>query len=242
MGTDPTFANHERWGRMPPDWREALAPTLAGPKMASLHEFLAAEARAGQIVFPAESDWFAALELTPLAAVRVVILGQDPYHGDGQAHGLSFSVRAGVRTPPSLGNIFKELTSDLGIARASHGDLTHWARQGVLLLNTVLTVRSAAAASHAGRGWEALTDAIIALIGAKSDPTVFLLWGAHARTKAALIDHSAHLVLAAPHPSPLSARTGFLGCRHFSQANDFLVDHGRRPIDWALPPGALSYP
>jgi uracil-DNA glycosylase len=180
-----------------------------------------------------------ALELTPLDEVKVVILGQDPYHGPGQAHGLCFSVQPGVRTPPSLVNIYKELESDLGIKPARHGFLEHWARQGVLLLNSVLTVEMGRAASHQGKGWERFTDAVIAKVNARAEPVVFMLWGAYAQKKAAFVDSidkgGRHLVLKAAHPSPLSAHNGFLGCRHFSKANAFLEQHGMKPIDWALP-------
>lgn len=221
-----------------PGWREPLSQEFAQPYMIALDAFLRAEAAAGKRLFPAPQDRFRALDLTPLDKVRVVILGQDPYHGEGQAHGLCFSVKKGVRTPPSLVNIYKELEADLGIPRPSHGFLEHWAEQGVLLLNAVLTVEKGAAASHQKRGWEQFTDAVIRLVNAKPDPVVFLLWGSHAQKKAAFVDSIAsggrHLVLRAPHPSPLSAHTGFLGCRHFSQANAFLQSQGRPPIDWAL--------
>ncbi|WP_260597468.1 uracil-DNA glycosylase [Sphingomonas endolithica] len=219
-------------------WRGKLAPALQGPHMAALADFLAAEDAAGKQVFPASHDRFRALALTPIDRVRVVILGQDPYHGEGQAHGLSFSVPPGVRPPPSLVNIYKELEADLGVPRARHGFLEHWAAQGVLLLNTVLTVEQGRAASHRGRGWEGFTDAVIAAVSAATAPSVFMLWGAHAQKKAALVDESHHLVLTAAHPSPLSAHNGFHGCRHFSRANAFLSEHGRGTIDWALPPMA----
>jgi uracil-DNA glycosylase len=175
-----------------------------------------------------------------LDEVRVVILGQDPYHGPGQAHGLCFSVPEGVRPPPSLVNIYKELESDLGVRPARHGFLEHWAKQGVLLLNSVLTVEMGRAASHQGRGWERFTDAVIREVNAKSDPVVFMLWGSYAQKKAAFVDGSRHLVLKAPHPSPLSAHSGFLGCRHFSKANSFLESRGMAPIDWALPETATA--
>lgn len=220
---------------LPPRWRDALAAELDQPYLATLDAFLAAEQARGERVFPPEADRFAALTLTPPDAVKVVILGQDPYHGEGQAHGLSFSVPQGVRIPPSLRNIYKELAADLGIAPVVHGHLRHWAEQGVLLLNATLTVRSGAAASHAGRGWERLTDAIVRVVDAGPEPVVFLLWGAHAQRKAAFVDASRHLVLRSVHPSPLSARGGFFGSRPFSQANAFLESHGRVPIDWALP-------
>jgi uracil-DNA glycosylase len=225
--------------RIDPSWDAALADALACPSMAALQAYLDDEAAAGKQVFPAADDRFRALELTPLPDVRVVILGQDPYHGPGQAHGLSFSVRPGVRPPPSLVNIYKELHADLGIAPARHGFLEHWARQGVLLLNTVMSVEAGRAGSHRERGWERFTDAVIRAVAAKPEPVVFLLWGAHAQKKAAFVRTvdrgGAHLVLSAPHPSPLSAYKGWFGSRPFSQANAFLVEHGRRPIDWALP-------
>ena len=222
-----------------PAWLAALQGEFDSPYMAALKSFLATEKAAGARVFPRGGDWFRALDLTPPDAVRVVILGQDPYHGEGQAHGLCFSVRPGVRTPPSLVNIYKELDADLGIARAGHGFLEHWARQGVLLLNAVLTVRMGAAASHQGRGWERFTDAVIRLVAASPDPVVFMLWGNYAQKKAAFIKDVSqggrHLVLKSAHPSPLSAHNGFLGSRPFSKANTFLREHGREPIYWALP-------
>lgn len=216
-------------------WLEPLAPEFDAPYMAALKAFLLAERKAGKHIFPKGSEWFRALDLTPLDQVRVVILGQDPYHGPGQAHGLCFSVQPGVPAPPSLVNIYKELESDLGIPRARHGHLEHWARQGVLLLNNVLTVEQGQAASHQGRGWEHFTDAVVAQVNKRPDPVVFLLWGSHAQKKAAAVDRSRHLVLHAPHPSPLSAHRGFLGCKHFSQTNTFLKARGFAPIDWQLP-------
>ena len=221
--------------RLHPSWLEPLRGEFASPYMGELKAFLRKERQSGQSVFPRAAEWFRALDLTPLDKVRVVILGQDPYHGLGQAHGLCFSVKPGVRPPPSLVNIYKELNSDLGIAPPGHGFLEHWARQGVLLLNSVLTVREGAAASHRERGWEQFTDAVIRLVNARPDPVVFMLWGSYAQKKAAFVDASKHLVLKAPHPSPLSAHSGFFGCRHFSKANEFLQHHGRPPIDWALP-------
>lgn len=217
-------------------WRAPLADAFASPGMAALKAFLLAEKAAGKAIFPKGSEWFRALDLTPLDQVRVVILGQDPYHGPGQAHGLAFSVRPGVRVPPSLVNIYKELQSDLGIAPARHGFLEHWARQGVLLLNTSLTVEQGQAASHKGRGWEEFTDAVIRLVANRDHPCAFLLWGNHAQKKAGFVDASRHLVLKAPHPSPLSAHNGFFGCRHFSRTNHWLDAQGLPPIDWALPP------
>jgi uracil-DNA glycosylase len=217
-------------------WKAPLLPEFQSDYMQALRAFLVAEKAKGKRIFPKGSEWFRALDLTSLDAVRVVILGQDPYHGEGQAHGLCFSVRPGVRPPPSLGNIYKELKSDLGIDPPGHGFLEHWAQQGVLLLNSVLTVEMAQAASHQGKGWERFTDAIIRLVNDRPDPVVFLLWGAYAQKKAAFVDAGRHLVLKAAHPSPLSAHNGFLGCRHFSQTNTFLAGKGLPPIDWALPP------
>ena len=220
-------------------WREALAAEFAAPYMADLKRFLLERKAAGARIFPRGQDWFNALALTPLTSVRAVILGQDPYHGPGQAHGLCFSVPPGVRPPPSLGNIFKELHSDLGIARPGHGHLVHWAQQGVLLLNSVLTVEMGQAGSHGNHGWERFTDAVIARVNAQEAPVAFLLWGAYAQKKASFVENiergGRHLVLRAAHPSPLSAHNGFLGCRHFSRANEFLTAQGRGAIDWSLP-------
>lgn len=224
--------------QVPESWREALAATLSSPKSRQLGGFLKAEEAAGKPIYPPRGTRLAALELTPLDAVRVVILGQDPYHGAGQAHGLSFSVREGVRVPPSLLNIYKELKADLGLAIPPHGNLTGWARQGVLLLNAALTVEDGKPASHQGRGWEEITDAVVAAVAAKAEPCVFLLWGSHARKKvqnvAGLGKGSRHLVLTAPHPSPLSAHSGFFGCGHFSKANAFLERAGRGAINWQV--------
>jgi uracil-DNA glycosylase len=216
-------------------WLEPLSGEFAQDYMADLKQFLVAERERGKHIFPKGSEWFRALDLTPLDEVRVVILGQDPYHGPGQAHGLCFSVQPGVQTPPSLVNIFKELESDLGIKPARHGFLEHWAKQGVLLLNSVLTVEMGRAASHRDRGWERFTDAVIRQVNERPDPVVFMLWGSYAQKKAAFVDRSRHLVLKAPHPSPLSAYSGFFGCRHFSKANAFLESKRRQPVDWALP-------
>lgn len=216
-------------------WREALNAEFETPRMQALKQFLLAEKAAGKQIFPKGSEWFRALDLTPLPQVRVVILGQDPYHGEGQAHGLCFSVRPGVRPPPSLVNIFKELDADLGVSRPRHGFLEHWAAQGVLLLNSVLTVEMGKAASHQGKGWEGFTDAVIRAVNAQAQPIVFLLWGSYAQKKASFVDDSRHLVLKAAHPSPLSAHNGFFGCRHFSKTNAFLESKGQKPIDWALP-------
>lgn len=216
-------------------WKVPLAGEFGAPYMVELKRFLLAEKARGARIFPRGSEYFRALDLTPLEAVRAVILGQDPYHGEGQAHGLCFSVRHGVRTPPSLENIYKELESDLGIKCPRHGFLEHWAEQGVLLLNSVLTVEKGRAASHQGKGWERFTDAIVRAVNAKEEPVVFLLWGSYAQRKASFVDGSRHLVLKAAHPSPLSAHSGFFGCRHFSKANAFLESKGLAPIDWALP-------
>ncbi len=220
-------------------WKKPLAGEFDSDYMTVLREFLLQEKAAGKQIYPKGREYFRALDLTPLDRVRVVILGQDPYHGPGQAHGLCFSVQPGVRPPPSLVNIYKELESDLGLTRPAHGFLEHWAKQGVLLLNSVLTVEMANAASHRGKGWEQFTDAIIRLIADKPEPVVFMLWGSYAQKKAAFVTSveqgGHHLVLKAPHPSPLSAYNGFFGCRHFSKANAFLEKNGLSPIDWTLP-------
>ncbi|MEQ1404327.1 uracil-DNA glycosylase [Neorhizobium sp. Rsf11] len=221
--------------RLEESWKHVLGPEFENPYMSELRRFLVAEKQAGKRIFPKGSEYFRALDLTPLEHVKVVILGQDPYHGYGQAHGLCFSVRPGVRIPPSLVNIYKEMETDLGIRPANHGFLEHWASQGVLLLNSVLTVEEARAASHQGRGWERFTDAVIRAVNEDCDGVVFMLWGSYAQKKAAFVDTKKHLVLKAPHPSPLSAHNGFFGCRHFSKANDFLISRGKEPIDWQLP-------
>jgi uracil-DNA glycosylase len=215
-------------------WKGPLTPEFDSPYMAALKSFLVAEREKGKRIFPKGSEWFHALDVTPLEKVRVVILGQDPYHGEGQAHGLCFSVKPGVKPPPSLINIYKELQSDLGIAPPSHGNLEKWAKQGVLLLNAVLTVEAGHAASHQGKGWERFTDAVIRLVNDQPRPVVFILWGAYAQKKAAFVDRTRHLVLASAHPSPLSAHNGFFGSRPFSKANEFLIAHGQDPIDWKL--------
>lgn len=216
------------------DWNPVLRSELAKPYWKELQDFVSAERSSGA-VYPPPGEVFAALHLTPLADVKVVILGQDPYHGPGQAHGLCFSVRPGTALPPSLRNIHRELVDDLAIAPPRSGDLTPWARQGVLLLNTTLTVRAGNAASHQGKGWETFTDEVIRVVSAKTDPVVFVLWGAHARKKKALIDRDRHVVLESAHPSPLSAHNGFFGSRPFSRANAALVAAGRDPVDWTLP-------
>ncbi|MDR2857242.1 MAG: uracil-DNA glycosylase [Novosphingobium sp.] len=221
---------------VPESWRPAIEPVLATREARRLGGFLKSEEAGGKRIYPPRGTRLRALELTPLDRVRVVILGQDPYHGAGQAHGLSFSVPEGVPIPPSLANIHKEIASDLSIPPPRHGNLEKWARQGVLLLNNALTVEEGRAGSHQKLGWEAITDAAVAAVAAREEPSVFLLWGSHARNKAGRVPGLAdgrHLVLTAPHPSPLSAHSGFFGCRHFSRANAFLEQHGRGAIDWS---------
>jgi len=223
---------------LPESWREALGPVLATRPLRALGGFLAAEEAAGKTIYPPRGSRLAAFERTPLDAVKVVILGQDPYHGPGQAHGLCFSVPEGCPVPPSLRNIYKELESDLGIPPAAHGDLSRWASQGVLLLNDALTVQAGAAGSHQGLGWEAFTDAAVRAVAAREAPSVFILWGSHARNKAARVPElaagSRHLILTSPHPSPLSAHAGFFGSKPFSRANAFLEEKGRGAIDWRV--------
>ena len=222
---------------IPESWQPVLEPVLATAEARQLGGFLVAEEQAGKQIYPPRGCRLKALELTPLDEVKVVILGQDPYHGPGQAMGLCFSVPEGVKIPPSLVNIYKELEADLGVARADHGDLSKWARQGVLLLNNTLTVEAAKAGSHAKRGWDAITDACVAAVAARDEPSVFILWGSHAQAKAkriAGLREGPHCVIESPHPSPLSAHRGFFGSRPFSRTNAFLSDHGREAIDWAL--------
>jgi uracil-DNA glycosylase len=215
-------------------WRQPLQPEFDAPYMAELKQFLLAEREAGKRIFPKGSEWFHALDATPLDQVRVVILGQDPYHGEGQAHGLCFSVRPGVPPPPSLINIYREMKTDLGLEPPRHGNLENWARQGVLMLNAVLTVEAGRAASHQGKGWERFTDAVIRQVNALPHPVVFILWGAYAQRKAAFVDRGKHLVLTSAHPSPLSAHNGFFGSKPFSKTNAFLEKQGLPPIDWRL--------
>ncbi len=223
---------------IPPSWQAALAPALATPDARKLGGWLRAAEDAGKVIYPPRGSRLAALAMTPLDEVRCVILGQDPYHGPGQANGLAFSVAPGVRPPPSLANIFKELESDLGLPRPAHGDLGKWAQQGVLLLNNTLTVEAGQAGSHAGRGWDAITDACVAAVAMRGEPCVFILWGSHGRKKASRVPaigrSSRHLVLTSAHPSPLSAHNGFFGSRPFSQTNSFLAQHGQGAIDWSL--------
>jgi uracil-DNA glycosylase len=225
--------------RLEASWKARLEDYLRRPDMQALAAFLRAEKASGKRIYPPGPAIFSAFEHTPFDAVRVVVLGQDPYHGPGQAHGLCFSVRPGVRVPPSLENIFKEIQRDLGIARPDHGCLTPWADRGVLLLNSVLTVEEGRAGAHQGKGWEGFTDAAIAALDREREGLVFLLWGSYAQRKGALIDRSRHCVLTSVHPSPLSAHRGFLGCGHFSAANHYLESHGHAPIDWSLPPRAM---
>jgi uracil-DNA glycosylase len=221
--------------QLEPSWKARVGDYLLRPEMQALAAFLRAEKRAGKRIYPPGGEIFNAFAHTPFAAVRVVILGQDPYHGPGQAHGLCFSVRAGVRVPPSLENIFREIERDLGIARPRHGCLAAWADRGVLLLNSVLTVEEGRAGSHQGKGWEGFTDAAIGALNRERAGLVFLLWGAYAQRKGALIDSQHHLVLKSVHPSPLSAHRGFIGCGHFSATNRSLQSRGEAPMDWSLP-------
>jgi uracil-DNA glycosylase len=220
--------------RLERGWETAIGGEFDRPYMRTLTEFLDAEVAAGRRIFPEPELVYAALELTPLSAVRAVVIGQDPYHGAGQAHGLAFSVRLGTPVPPSLRNVFKELHDDLGLAPPGHGSLLRWAEQGVLLLNAVLTVEEGRAGSHRGRGWERLTDAVIRAVAARSDPVAFVAWGLPARRKADLVDPGRHAIIFSAHPSPLSASRGFFGSRPFSRVNAFLESRGRPPIDWRL--------
>lgn len=227
----------ERAIAIEPGWLTALADQFEQPYMQSLRQFLVAEKAAGKVIYPPGSLYFAALNATPLDKVKVVILGQDPYHGPGQAHGLCFSVQPGVPLPPSLINLYAEIQQDLGLSREGfhHGCLQHWAEQGVLLLNAVLTVERNKAGSHQGKGWEVFTDRIVEVLSQRDKPLVFLLWGSYAQKKGAVIDATKHKLLKAPHPSPLSAHRGFFGCKHFSQCNAFLEQCGDQPIDWQVP-------
>ena len=217
-------------------WKAEVGDWLLRPEMRALSAFLRQRKAAGARIFPPGRRIFAAFDATPFDAAKVVILGQDPYHGPGQAHGLCFSVQPGIPTPPSLVNIYKELQRDLNLPIPAHGYLQSWAEQGVLLLNTTMTVERANAASHAKRGWEFFTDRIIQVVSEQCPNVVFLLWGAHAQSKQKLIDATKHLVLTSVHPSPLSAYRGFLGCGHFSRTNKFLEQNGEAPIEWRLPP------
>ena len=218
-----------------PDWKEALFEEFQQPYFEKIVGFIKAEKAAGKVIYPPGPLIFNAFNCTPLNSVKVVILGQDPYHGPNQAHGLAFSVQHGVPTPPSLQNIFKEIQADLGIAPPKHGNLEHWAQQGVLLLNATLTVEAGSANSHAGIGWHRFTDAVIHTVSEQCNAVVFLLWGRFAQGKTSLVNSEKHLILKAAHPSPLSAYNGFFGCRHFSKANQWLQQKGLTPIDWSLP-------
>jgi uracil-DNA glycosylase len=220
--------------RLPADWKKVLKDVLASPEFEELEAFVARERRE-ETVYPSEEDLFSAFRLTPYENVKVLLLGQDPYHGPGQAHGLAFSVKPGVKPPPSLVNVFKELQSDVGAPKPKDGSLVAWAEQGVLLLNAVLTVRQGEANAHEGHGWERFTDAVIQKVSDKPEPVVFILWGSYAQKKKALIDTSRHIILEAPHPSPLSAKKGFFESKPFSRANAALKKAGREPIDWTLP-------
>lgn len=217
-------------------WLTHLKGEFTAEYMQNLSEFLREEKSNGQIIYPSGNAIFAAFNKTPINKVKVVILGQDPYHGPNQAHGLSFSVPKGLRTPPSLMNIYKEINNDLGITIPPHGNLETWAQQGVLLLNSVLTVRQSQAASHQGKGWEQFTDQVIRLLNEQQEGVVFMLWGNYAHKKGQIISRDKHCVLTAPHPSPLSAHRGFLGCQHFSKANEYLSQLDKTPIDWTIQP------
>ena len=225
--------------QLEPSWKARVGEWFAREDMRALSAFLRQRKAAGARIYPPGRDIFAAFDATPFDAVKVVILGQDPYHGAGQAHGLCFSVLPGVPVPPSLLNIYKELERDTGFIRPDHGCLLPWARRGVLLLNSVLTVEDGKPGSHQGRGWEGFTDHVVDVLNRECEQLVFLLWGSYAQKKGAVIDGRRHRVLKAPHPSPLSAHRGFLGCGHFSAANQYLTRCGKTPIDWTLPPRAL---
>ena len=228
--------------KLDPSWSEVLGDEFDKDYMRQLRQFLVQQKDAGKVIYPPGSQWFSAFNNTPFEKVRLVILGQDPYHGPDQAHGLCFSVLPGVKVPPSLANIYKELVDDLAITQPSHGCLTSWAEQGVLLLNATLTVEQADAGAHQGKGWEQFTDRAIRALNDQREGIVFLLWGSYAQKKGAFIDQSRHLVLKSVHPSPLSAYRGFLGCKHFSATNDFLQQQGGAPIDWQLPSEKNSRP
>lgn len=220
---------------MEPSWKQHLLPQFQADYMQQLRQFLVQQKKAGKVIYPKGEEYFNAFNLTPFDQVKVVIIGQDPYHGPGQAHGLCFSVQQGVAFPPSLQNIFKEIHADLGLPIPKNGCLTHWAEQGVLLLNAVLTVEQSKAAAHQGKGWELFTDAAIKELNDQREGIVFLLWGSYAQKKGQIIDPKKHCVLKAPHPSPLSAHRGFFGCKHFSKANQYLESIGKSPIDWSVP-------
>ena len=222
--------------KLDPSWKARIGDWFGREDMQSLSRFLRERKNAGARIFPPGPQIFSAFDATPFEQVKVVVLGQDPYHGYGQAHGLCFSVQPGVAVPPSLDNIFKEIQRDLGIARPGHGCLLPWARRGVLLLNAVLTVEEGRAGAHQGKGWEGFTDHVVDVLNREREGLVFLLWGSYAQAKGKVIDPRRHRVLKAPHPSPLSAHRGFIGCGHFSAANEYLTRQGQAPIDWTLPP------
>ena len=228
--------------KLDPSWKAHIGDYLQREDIAALGAFLRQRKAQGLRIYPPGARIFSACDATPFDAVKVVILGQDPYHGAGQAHGLCFSVRPGVAVPPSLDNIFKEIHRDLGIARPDHGCLTPWAERGVLLLNAVLTVEDGRAGAHQGKGWEGFTDHVVDVLNREKEGLVFLLWGSYAQAKGKMIDTGRHRVLKAPHPSPLSAHRGFMGCGHFSATNEYLVRKGQTPIDWSLPPRATLTP
>ena len=230
-----TWTAQQRTVQLEASWLRELKDEFDQPYMRQLSAFLREQKAAGKRVYPSGGNIFNALNSTPFDKVKVVLLGQDPYHGPRQAHGLCFSVLPGIAIPPSLQNIYKELRSDVGFAIPNHGSLNHWAEQGVLLLNAVLTVEAGRAASHQGKGWEQFTDQIVQTLNEKRTGLVFLLWGAYAQRKGEIIDRQSHQVLTAPHPSPFSADRGFFGCRHFSRANDYLQARGEHSIDWQLP-------
>ena len=221
-------------------WREVIGGEFDKDYMQSLREFLLQRKQQGAAIYPPTNQWFSALNTTPFEDVRVVVLGQDPYHGVGQAHGLCFSVTPGIKVPPSLANIYKEIKSDLGIDQPNHGCLISWAQQGVLLLNATLTVEDGCAGAHQGKGWEQFTDEIIKAVNQKREGVVFMLWGSYAQKKSIMIDSSRHLILKSVHPSPLSAYRGFFGCGHFSAANHYLQERGVKPIDWQLPDSKIA--
>jgi uracil-DNA glycosylase len=233
--TTTEAASGNRAIRLEASWRQKLDDQFQAGYMQALRQFLLEEKALGKRIFPPGDEIFSALNATDFDAVKVVILGQDPYHGPGQAHGLCFSVKPGVQVPPSLKNIYKELQADVDFQVPTHGYLQHWAQQGVLLLNAVLTVQAGEAASHQGKGWERFTDAIVGLLDIEREGLVFMLWGSYAQKKGAIVDRDRHLVLQSPHPSPLSASRGFFGNHHFSRANSYLESKGKRVIDWQLP-------
>lgn len=230
----PSILDYMSNAELEPEWHAALESEFDQPYMHQLRSFLRERLEAGAVIYPKSEQCFSAFNSTPLSKVRVVILGQDPYHGPGQAHGLCFSVPSGTPLPPSLRNIYQELQGDVGVNREKNGCLESWASQGVFLLNSVLTVEDGQAGSHQGRGWERFTDRVIAILNERCERLVFMLWGSYAQKKGAFVDRQRHLVLEAPHPSPLSAHRGFISCKHFSKANAFLQQHGLAPIDWKL--------